>query len=163
MTTESKDRLLGVILLSVAVLWCWASWATIPRTFSGPVTARDMPIALGVLLGLFALILLGSTFRPGRSRVDETDEGPNVPLATEVWAVAWTVGLLAGYAALMYFTGFLVATTVVVLVALVVPLGYRSWRFVMAMTVFVPIGTYIVFNKILGVYLPHGRWIDIWF
>jgi putative tricarboxylic transport membrane protein len=163
MTAQGRDRLAGSILLVFAGLWCWGVVAMIPADVgAGPVGPRGFPLGLGLLLAALSALLLASSFvGPGLELADEPPQEGR--LGVEVWAVASTLAILVGYGALMYATGFIIATVIAVFAALVLVLGKRSWRLVGGLSLGMAFGAYIVFNKVLGVYLPHGRWLDFWF
>ena len=161
MTQQGRDRLAGVVLLLFAGLWCWGVMTTIPDMGGASrVGPRGFPLALGVLLS--ALLVFSSWRRPAPDVVDELKaDGPS--FGVELWAILSTLAMLVGYTALMWAAGFLVATVVTVAAGLVLGLGKRNWLFVGAMSFGTALTIFVTFNKILGVYLPHGRWIDIWF
>jgi FtsH-binding integral membrane protein len=163
MTSQRRDRLAGSILLVFAGLWCWGAVTMIPTGVGqAPVGPRGFPLGLGLLLAALSAMLVASSFI-GQHR-DAADEAPQeTPLSIEAWAVASTLSILVGYAAMMYATGFIIATAVTVTAALVLILGKRSWRLVGGLSLGTAFGAYIIFNKVLGVYLPHGRWLDFWF
>ena len=163
MTKQGTDRLAGGILLAFAGLWCWGVIAIIPGDIgAGQVGPRGFPLGLGLLLAALSATLLISSYITPRAAVDDSATS-EIPLSVEAWAVASAVVTLVGYAGLMYATGFIIATIVTVVLALVLVLGKRSWRLVGGLSLGTAFGGYIIFNKILGVYVPHGRWLDIWF
>ncbi|HUE45102.1 MAG TPA: tripartite tricarboxylate transporter TctB family protein, partial [Aestuariivirgaceae bacterium] len=159
MTPQRRDRLAGSILLVFAGLWCWGAATMIPAGVGqAPVGPRGFPLGLGLLLAALSAMLVASSFI-GQHR-DAADEAPQeTPLSIEAWAVASTLSILIGYGAMMYATGFIIATAVTVTAALVLILGKRSWRLVGGLSLGTAFGAYIIFNKVLGVYLPHGRWL----
>jgi hypothetical protein len=163
MTSQKRDRLAGTVLLVFAGLWCWGALTMIPTGVGqGHVGPRGFPLGLGLLLAALSAALVASSFLAGNR--EAADEAPQqTPLGTEIWAVASTLAILVGYGALMYATGFIIATVVTVVAALVLILGKRSWRLVGGLSLGSAFGAYIIFNKVLGVYLPHGRWLDFWF
>jgi putative tricarboxylic transport membrane protein len=162
MTTQGTDRLAGSILLVFAGLWCWGVVTMIPGDIGhGAVGPRGFPLGLGLsLAALSALLIISSYLKPRAADEAATHE---IPLSVETWAVASALATLVGYASLMYATGFIIATVVTVTAALVLVLGKRSWRLVGGLSLGTAFGGYVIFNKILGVYLPHGRWLDFWF
>jgi putative tricarboxylic transport membrane protein len=163
MTTQGTDRLAGSILLVFAGLWCWGVVVMIPGDVGhGAVGPRGFPLGLGLLLAALSALLLASSFlkKPEVAAQAPPEQGR---LWGEIWAVSSTLAILVGYAALMYATGFIIATATTVIAALVLVLGKRSWRLVGGLSLGTAFGAYIIFSKVLGVYLPHGRWIDFWF
>jgi hypothetical protein len=163
MTARGSDRLLGLILILVSALWCWGVVQTIPGIDDGSrLGARGFPLGLGLLLGGLGLIVLVQTI-PGREDPEPETDAPAVPRKIEIWAVCVTVGLLAGYAALLEYTGFLIATFLITLIA--VGPALRVWRpgLIAGMALGLSVGIYLVFGKLLGVYLPHGSLTDLSF
>jgi putative tricarboxylic transport membrane protein len=165
MTSRLPDILLSTILLVVSALWCWGVVATIPGAEDGlRLGARGFPLGLGLLLGGLSLVILlqslkaGAVEKPG----DET-ETADVSRGVEVWAIAATVGLLVGYAALLEYTGFMIATALVVATAVGPVLGIWRPKLILGMSVGLSLGIYLVFGKLLGVYLPYGKLINLAF
>jgi putative tricarboxylic transport membrane protein len=163
MTTQGTDRLAGSILLVFAGLWCWGVVAMIPDIGAAPVGPRGFPLGLGLLLAALSALLVISSFIGPRSQPVEKPSAQAGQFWDELWAVSSTLAILVGYGVLMYATGFIIATVITVVASLVLVLGKRSWRLVGGLSLGTAFGGYIVFNKILGVYLPHGRWLDFWF
>ena len=63
MTSSKSDRLAGIILLLVAVLWIAGVFWTIPEVADGArVGPRGFPLAMGVLLAALSLFLIVSSY-----------------------------------------------------------------------------------------------------
>lgn len=157
----TSDRILASFLIVFSALWCWWVVRSIPFIDDGSgLGSRGFPLGLGMLLGVLGLLLMLGSVRPGP--VDEGDEY-EPPRGTEIWAVTVTVLLLAGYAVLLFKTGFLIATAVIVAVALGPVLGV--WRPVLmaGMSLGISLGVYLILHKLLGVYLPYGSWTNLAF
>lgn len=164
MKQQGRDRLAGSILLVVAGLWCWGVVATIPAAADASrLGPRGFPLGLGVLLVALSALLIVSSFTKPEEEPVEALKADGPPLGVEIWAVLCTLGFLVGYTAMLWAAGFLVATVTIVAAGLVLILGKRNWLFVGSMSVGTALVVFVTFNKILGVYLPHGRWVDIWF
>lgn len=165
MASRRSDIILSTILLMVSALWCWGVVATIPGAEDGSrLGARGFPLGLGLLLGGLSLIILLRSFRQGTGEIAD-DEGtpPDISRGVEVWAIAATVGLLVGYAALLEYTGFVIATASVVALAIGPVLGIWRLKLIAGMSVGLSLGIYLVFGKLLGVYLPYGKLINLAF
>ena len=165
MTTQGRDRLAGAVILLVAGAWCWGVIATIPDMGGGArVGPRGFPLALGVLLAALAALLIASSFfRPQHTEALEELKADSPPLGVELWAIGGTTAFLVGYAVLLWATGFIIATAAIVAAGLVLGLGKRNWGFVAAMSLGTALVVFVTFNKVLGVYLPHGAYVDLWF
>jgi len=163
MTARASDRLLGLILILVSALWCWGVVETIPGVDDGSrLGARGFPLGLGILLGILGAIVLFRTFLPA-PMAEAEKTGEETSRGIELWAVAATVGLLCLYAALLEYTGFLIGTFVITVLAVGPVL--RVWRPVLigGMALGLSLGIYLIFGKLLGVYLPYGSWINLAF
>lgn len=165
MTSRRPDIILSTILLVVSALWCWGVLATIPGAEDGSrLGARGFPLGLGLLLGGLSLIILLQSLRPASvETIDDEAAAPDISRGVEAWAIAATVGLLVGYAALLEYTGFMIATALVVAAAVGPVLGIWRPRLIIGMSVGLSLGIYLIFGKLLGVYLPYGKLINLAF
>lgn len=165
MASRRSDIILSTILLLVSALWCWAVVTTIPGAEDGSrLGARGFPLGLGLLLGGLSLIILLQSFRPAPAdTIDGEAAPPDISRGAELWAVAATVGLLVGYAALLEYTGFMIATALVVAAAVGPVLGIWRPKLILGMSIGLSLGIYLIFGKLLGVYLPYGKLINLAF
>lgn len=170
MKQERLDRWFGFLLVLIALGWSWAALATIPAAESASEAGpRLFPLLLGVLLGLFGLIVMVNGLARSRSAArrqapakDAAREGwIDAVSRREAWVVATTFGLFMLYAFLLDKTGFLVATPVVVLLALKGCLGLKGWVSPVVMAAGLTAGCYLIFAVLLSAPLPRGAWIDI--
>ena len=105
------DRVLGLSLLLVALVWLWLAFTYIPGPRGpGETGPRAFPVLLGmVLAGLGVAVALNP--RPAAEAV--------APLTRrEALVAAGTIGLLVVYAFLLERVGFLIATPVVIAFAM---------------------------------------------
>lgn len=167
MTARQSDRLLAGVLIIVSALWCWGVAQTIPVFDESRLGARGFPLGLGILLAALGLIILLQSFS-GREADDnlvtDEDQSNRRPAPrTELWAVGVGVLLPISYALLLERTGFLIATFVITAVAVGPVL--RLWRpkLILGMALGMSLGIYLIFGKLLGVYLPRGSWLDLAF
>jgi len=165
MVSRRSDIILGTILLMVSALWCWGVVATIPGAEDGSrLGARGFPLGLGLLLGGLSLIILLRSFgHVSGAMADDEDTTPDISRGVEIWAIAATVGLLIGYAVLLEYTGFVIATAAVVAIAVGPVLGIWRLKLIAGMSVGLSLGIYLAFGKLLGVYLPYGKLINLAF
>lgn len=165
MTSRRPDIILSTILLVVSALWCWGVLATIPGAEDGSrLGARGFPLGLGVLLGGLSLVILLQSLRPGSAEGTSNEAAvPDIGRGVEAWAIVATVGLLVGYAALLEYTGFMIATALVVATAVGPVLGIWRPKLIAGMSVGLSLGIYLIFGKLLGVYLPYGKLINLAF
>lgn len=157
---QRHNGLLSGVLLAVAGIWIWLVTDTIRGGFGGgDVGPRAFPLAFGILLAVLAGLLLVRVVmsRPGTPEVLPDQAAPHfTPLpAVVVLAEVFLYGFL------MQKLGFLIATTAIVLIIMLFNLKLRSVWTIIGITVGVPVGTWLMFEKVLGIYLANGSWINL--
>lgn len=153
------DRWLAAALLAFAGLWSWAVLATIPGPQApGEPGPQQFPLLLGAGLALLALWVLGATFAPAKDGA--ADEG-RPTTRREVRVVGATFALLLLYGFLMARIGFVLATPVVLVLAMAGLLGRRNWRGILAIAFGFTAACHVIFNVLLQANLPHGTWISL--
>jgi putative tricarboxylic transport membrane protein len=160
MSEHVRDRIVGAILIAFAVAWCIVVWATIPTGYGEALVGpRDVPLWLGIVLGLLALALVGNSYFGAAS---EPEEKPaRAPDRGSEWqSIATVAGSLLAYALLMEWFGFVVATIVVLVGLLRFVLNVRSLKVILGMSLVMSFGIYFVMGGLMGVYLPRGTVIS---
>jgi len=161
MTKQDKlDRWLGVICVIGGIVWVSAAKVTIQGGYEPFVAGPQMfPVLLGVILFLLGLNLLfcKSASLTKIVKIAEADITPFT--AGEVRIVILTFIVLIGYGWLLDKLGFLIATPIVIIAAFTGILQDRSWKLIISMTLGLTIGSYVLFGKIIGTYLPRGAWL----
>lgn len=164
MNANRRNRIVGLVLLVVAVVWSVVVFQTIPAGSGGSaIGPRAFPLFLGfILIALSAAILLRSFFAREDDPKAAPDEAAPAPVSrSEMWPVAGVFLLTILYGFLMQKIGFLLATPIVVLIALAVILGVRQPVTIVGMAIGISVGCWIIFGNLLGVYLPRGSWISL--
>jgi len=92
----------------------------------------------------------------------EESDAPAV-LPGEWAAVAMTITGFVVYGMLLEPFGFIPSTAFVVAVLLLLVLRVRSLVTIAGMAIGLSLGCYLVFGKLLGVYMPPGNIITIYF
>jgi putative tricarboxylic transport membrane protein len=153
---DRLDRWLGPCLVLLAVVWLWLSYTHIPGAHGddepGP---RAFPLLLGAILAVLGTVMSVSAFVAVRHR-----SGEEIPSATrrEALVAAGTFGLLLLYAFLLEKAGFLVATPVVVALAMRGILRGQSWMLTLLLAGGLTLGCWIAFVVLLEAPLPRGTW-----
>ncbi len=164
MTHARREMIIGLALVLASAAWCWATIVTIPGADDATrLGSRGFPLELGILLGLLGLWVALMSLRQQSAAPENAEGDARIPLGTELWAIASTLFLIVGYAIAMEQLGFLIATVVVIVVAIVGVLGLLRPVLIAGLAVGMAGGIYLVFGKLLGVYLPHGQLIDLTF
>ena len=164
MTARGSDRLLGLILIATSCLWCWGVVVSIPGIEDGSrLGARGFPFGLGVLLGVLGAVVLIRSLAARRPEAQSEAAEETIAKGVELWSVSAIVLLLLGYAVLLEYTGFLIATASITALAVGPVLGMWRPRLIAGMSLGIPLGIYLVFGKLLGVYLPYGKIVNLAF
>lgn len=180
MTNRVQDVLLAVVLLVISGTWTWLVVANIPPGFGeGEVGPRAFPLVLGIALFLLAGILLvwplvfrskhklvaGSpTTEQIESEPADVDAGNGE--STNAQSLQWIPALLVLVEILLYGyllekIGFLLATPIVVLIVMIVSLRIFSVTKLLATALGLTVGCWLVFEKIMGIYLAKGTWLNL--
>jgi hypothetical protein len=78
------------------------------------------------------------------------------------WLPALLVlGQICLYGFLLEKIGFVLATPIVVLLAMVVSLRERSAVKLLGMSLGLTVGSWLLFEKVLGIYLANGTWLNL--
>lgn len=163
MTNRAQDTVLGAALFALAAVWTWLVIDTIPPGFGdGEIGARAFPLAFGlILLALAALLLVRQYMMPS-----DKSEGSADAEMPEFGRLKWGAALLllaeiALYGFLLEKIGFVLATPVIVLLVMVLNLRVRSVTKLLAMSLGLTVGCWVIFEKVLGIYLANGTWMNI--
>lgn len=165
MTNTGKEYVLSFVLFAVGIVWVALVWSTIPPAFDeGTVGPRAFPLALGlILLGLTALLFFFTATRRQRRPNIATPSGAEVPDSRKIeWLPALVLTAeICVYGYLLDKIGFLLATPLMVLAVMLLNLRIRSPRRLLGMSLGLTIGCWLIFQKVLGIYLATGTWINL--
>lgn len=165
MTNRVPDTWLAVSLLLLGGAWTWLVIDTIPPGMGdGDIGPRAFPLAFGLMLiGLSALLLLRSLGRAAREHAGEPPADPTEPLA-ERPRILVAIGVLvqiSAYGYLLTKLGFVLATPLIVLAIMVLTLRVRSIWKLAGMSLGLTLGCWVIFEKVLGIYLANGSWLNL--
>ena len=162
MTDRKQNIVLSGTLLVLGVAWSWLVVDTIPSGLGDDgIGPRAFPLVLGLILIAFSLLLLGMNIHPLFSK--GTGIAAEAQTTTKIYwrHLALVFIEISAYGFLLEKCGFLIATPVVVLLVLLISLRVRSWKTLLAMPLGLTAGCWLVFQKILGIYLASGTWINL--
>jgi putative tricarboxylic transport membrane protein len=150
---DRLDRVLGLILVLVALAWLWLAFTYIPGPrAAGETGPRAFPVLLGVVLAGLGVAL---SFNPRPPAVETV-----APVTRREAAVAaGTIGVLVLYAFLLERVGFLVATPVAIALAMWGLVRVRSAVRIAALAIGFTVGCWAIFDALLGTPLPRGSWV----
>ena len=160
MTRRTMDTGLGLFLLAVASNWIWLVSATIRTGFGGgDLGPRAFPLTFGIMLAMLSVLLLVRIYLSSQASEDAAPQG-DTPHFT-FWPAVIVLAEIVLYGFLMQKMGFLIATTVIVLLVMLFTLRLRSIKTILGMSFGVPVGSWLLFEKLLGIYLANGTWINV--
>jgi len=162
MSETLRNRISGIVLLAVALVWTVLVYQTIAPGQGGEIGPRAFPLFFGYVLAGLSLLLLLQSFRPPAPDLDHDADAPTV-LPGELAAVVMTIGSFIVYGMLLEPFGFIPSTAFVVTAILLFVLRVSSLVMIAGMAIGLSLGCYLVFGKLLGVYLPPGSIITIYF
>jgi len=145
---DNTELWAGLFGLAISIFVVWSGYALKLGTINDPGSGYVMFYA-GLLMILFSLIILYGAIKDG---------GPTL---LSLWKdVLWTkplivIVLLVAFALIFETVGFL-ASTVVLLVALLRAIEPVPWSRAIPIAVLVPLAFWYVLNKLLLIQLPAG-------
>jgi putative tricarboxylic transport membrane protein len=166
MTNHVRDIILACTLVLVAGVWTWLVIDTIPPGFGdGEIGARAFPLVLGILLAtLSVLLLLRLVLAKGWRAAGKTvpgDAGQSIVPPIR-WIPAFLILLeIVLYGVLLEKIGFVLSTPLIILLVMIVNLRVRSIRKLFGMAFGLTIGCWLVFEKLFGIYMANGTWINL--
>ncbi len=151
MTAPTRDRLGALLCLAIAV---YAAVAALPWGLRDPLTGEPgsglYPLLSALGLGALAVVL---ALRPGRDAPDGGEEGHAGPF--QPFKLAGYISALLAYAVLLEPLGYLIVTAGVLVFIMRVLEGIATSR-VVALTAGALVGSWLLFERLLQVPLPHG-------
>jgi putative tricarboxylic transport membrane protein len=155
------DRWVGVSLIVVAAVWSALAWTTIsPNGMPGAPGPRAFPLLLGGLLAVLGIVMVATSLaKPNRASAAEA--GIARLRRDEIVGGGGGLALFLSYAFLMDKIGFLLATPLVVILALRLILRIRNWLAILLVAAGLTTGCYVVFGMAMQANLPHGSWIAL--
>lgn len=166
MTDRKKDIVLSIAVLLLAATWTWLVLSTIPPGFGdGDIGPRAFPLAFGLILLALAAILFLKSWTSSRAVSDlaaPPDETGSPITQTIHWLAALLLlGEIVLYGVLLEKLGFLLATPVVIVLVMALNLRIRSFRHLLGMSLGLTLACWLIFEKLLGIYLASGTWINL--
>lgn len=166
MTDRQKDTFFGLVMFLLAGVWTWLVVSTIPPGFgNGDIGPRAFPLAFGLILLALAAILFVSSLTSSRanSGVVGTPDRAEISRTQNIhWlAAVLLLGEIVLYGFLLEKVGFLLATPVVTVLVMAINLRIRSFRHLLGMSLGLTLACWLIFAKLLGIYLASGTWINL--
>ncbi len=146
------DRIIFAITLVLAAVYFYATAQIRTLEIGDPLGPKAFPRLLGIGLLITAALLFMEIWRARNTQQQEgLQAGDRRHLKVIGAVVAWTAVYFAVFAA----AGYVIATTVYLLV-LMVYFNPGKWTANILTSALFCIGSYLMFTKLLGVTLPQG-------
>ena len=156
----NRSALTGIIAMLLGVIYTYQAYH-LPRATVGNVMAPVyFPLGLGVLMFIFGLsIFIQTWIKAGIMNASEKQE--------KKWALSYTAKLITFtsvisilYAILFDIIGYVFSTILFLGAMLFVINGVKQWKVNAIVSITFALSIYLVFSKLLGIYLPRIPWIE---
>jgi putative tricarboxylic transport membrane protein len=143
--SKSANVILGALLVLAGILIAAKSVTLHVGTMADPQSGF-VPFCAGVAIAVLSVVLLFQSIRSGNS--EEAESSGNILRPTII------VATMLVYVLFFEILGFIIVT--VLLAASVLFLLETKWWTAVVLGLILAIGTYFLFNRVLGVPLPAG-------
>ena len=158
MASQKSDLIAATAFLGGAAVMVYESFSDVYQTSGAGVAQNAVfyPRIVLAAIALLALLLAASALtrgrQPSKAQASATlaDEGAAAFGWKPVIAIVMSTTI---YAALMPFAGFLVSTLLFVAVAPLL-LGFRRWKVLALMIALFPLGSWLLFTRMIHIPLP---------
>jgi hypothetical protein len=150
------------VFLVIACIWIWLVSTTIPGGFGGgDIGPRAFPLTFGIALAILSALLIFQSLRAAPES-DPVPEIPDEPVARTAWLPAALVLVeICLYGFLLQKVGFVIATPIIILLIMLANLRVRSIKLLLGMSIGLTLGSWLIFEKVLGIYMANGSWINL--
>jgi putative tricarboxylic transport membrane protein len=144
-TKNSTDIVAGIVLILIGT---GAIIGAIGLRIGTPTEPQPgfFPFLSGVAILVLSLIILVQGW------LGRKESGTRFG---EIWRPAMLIAVLILFVGLLEPLGYVIASAIVVVLALLI-MGIKSWRVLLVVGLAFPIGTFILFDRLLGIGLPVG-------
>lgn len=164
MKTTHTNRIAAVILLVFAIAWSVTVYRTVPAAaVEGQIGPREFPLILGLVLIVMSTLLLLWNLDSGQTD-EQTDDDDRSSNARDTGSGKFALGVFALiilFGFLMERVGFLITVPIIIIGTLAGILKVRNPVLILVLAIGITAGCWLVFNKLLGIYMPPGRWISL--
>lgn len=163
MNNRPKDLITAVLFIALglaAVLLLIPSGVVVPGSVSIPALSPDFwpyTIAWGVILSSAFLLIEALALKvPGGGEEDDTEDAQyNLEtLPATLRTVILTFALFLFYYVLTHLG--IVASSIVLMPAMMLFFGEQNWKFILPLSILIPIGLYLFFLHAAGIPMPLG-------
>jgi putative tricarboxylic transport membrane protein len=154
------DRIIAIAAILFVATYFYATQQIELLDFGDPIGPRMFPYLTGAIFLIGAVILMFETFQTSKATTDDLPPPPPTQLERHATRrVYWMVAAVSAWSLLYIFAfervGY-VPASIVFLLGLTCYFHPRKWMVNAAISILLPVVTYVVFHNLLHVSLPAG-------
>jgi putative tricarboxylic transport membrane protein len=153
---KNRELIIGGVMLAVGIVYLLMT-ARLPGHKG--IDATFVPYLLSAMLCLLGIIHLITVFKAPQAVEGVTEEGNGQPETISIRTVCLTLGLIAGYVALLQHVGFMIMTVVYLYLQFLVltPVSQKPNHIAYALiAVATSVVVYFLFREAFDLLLPSG-------
>ena len=144
----------SIITIAVGLTYMIMAFNFPDATIGRPMEPKIFPIMLGIVLTILGLALLIEELIKNSKNKDANKETIKLSFGNNGKKIAITVINAIAYALLFNILGYVLSTIIFLEVELLIFGGLKSWKISTIVSVIFSIIAFLIFNTLLGLYLP---------
>lgn len=144
----------SIITIAVGLTYTIMAFNFPDATIGRPLEPKIFPIMLGIALTILGLALLIEELIKNSKNKDTNKETIKLNFGNNGKKIAITVVNAIIYALLFNILGYILSTIIFLEVELLIFGGLKSWKISTIVSVLFSVIAFLIFNTLLGVYLP---------
>ena len=144
----------SIITIAVGLTYMIMAFNFPDATIGRPMEPKIFPIMLGIVLTILGLALLIEELIKNSKNKDANKETIKLSFGNNGKKIAITVINAIIYALLFNILGYILSTIIFLEIELLIFGGLKSWKISTIVSVIFSIIAFLIFNTLLGLYLP---------
>ena len=144
----------SIITIAVGLTYMIMAFNFPDATIGRPMEPKIFPIMLGIVLTILGLALLIEELIKNSKNKDANKETIKLSFGNNGKKIAITVINAIIYALLFNILGYILSTIIFLEIELLIFGGLKSWKVSTIVSVIFSIIAFLIFNTLLGLYLP---------
>ena len=129
---------------------------TLPAAAMGrPNEPKIFPLMLGILLVILGLVLIYQEIKEVKS-IETSDSKHKINFGTSEKQIALTILNGVIYSLLFNPIGYVISTILFLMAELLIFSGFKTWKKSLLVAVIFSVTAYLIFDVLLGIYLPKS-------
>lgn len=144
----------SIITIAVGLTYMIMAFNFPDATIGRPMEPKIFPIMLGIVLTILGLALLIEELIKNSKNKDANKETIKLSFGNNGKKIAITIVNAIIYALLFNILGYILSTIIFLEIELLIFGGLKSWKVSTIVSVIFSIIAFLIFNTLLGLYLP---------